>query len=155
MEDIKNELLKKATNEGVIYILPLRYNNKTKESLFSESSIEFYKYTIEQNKQIEFIEKEPKLIALHDSSIWMPILFIAESIMLPLVIDLVSNFLCDKLGKQNKLKTEVNLKIKVKSKEKIKTLEYKGSVDNFEKIFKKIDVNKFLDEDKNDWWISI
>ena len=51
----EEELIFKAKESDTIYIFPLRYNSNTKECLFSENSIEFYKYAKEQNKKIEFI----------------------------------------------------------------------------------------------------
>lgn len=148
--DIEEELISKAKKSDTIYIFPLRYNPNTKECLFSENSIEFYKYAKEQNKKVEFIESKPDIIALHDASIWMPVLYIAEMFLLPVAINLISSFIYDKIGKKDKTKQDIKLKIKVKNKGKIKELNYDGSVDGLEKTFKDIDVNKFFDEDDDD-----
>ncbi|MGN1222125.1 MAG: hypothetical protein ACI4TT_02720 [Christensenellales bacterium] len=144
------EILFKVTDNKKIYILPQRYNETTKECLFAEDSIEFYKFAKEQNTDIEFIESNPKTIALHDSTIWIPILFIAENILLPIVINLVSDFLKEKLGKKDKSKAEMDLKIKFKGKGKMKSIKYKGSVAGYEKAFKKADLNKLMDMSEDD-----
>ena len=146
----EEELISKAKESDTIYIFPIRYNSNTNECLFSEDSIEFYKYAREQNKKIQFIESNPDIIALHDASIWLPVLYLAETFLLPVVTNLISNFIYDKIGKKDKTKQNINLKIKVKNKGKIKELNYNGSVESFEKTFKDIDVNKLFNEDEDD-----
>lgn len=146
----EEELISKAKESDTIYIFPIRYNSNTNECLFSEDSIEFYKYAREQNKKIQFIESNPDIIALHDASIWIPVLYIAEMFLLPIAINLISNFIYDKIGKKDKTKQDVKLKIKVKNKGKIKELNYDGSVDGLEKTFKDININKFFNEEDDD-----
>ena len=80
----------------------------------------------------------------------MPVLYIAEMFLLPIAINLISNFIYDKIGKKDKTKQNVKLKIKVKNKGKIKELNYNGPVVGLEKTFKDINVNKFLNEDEDD-----
>lgn len=138
-DNVKNKL-----DESDIIILPQRY--KADEFYFAQESIDFVKFCKRNNQEIKTdilanINEIP-VMALHSFDIWMPIIWICKNFFLPLTIELVANYIYDKIkGREHE---NVNLKASfiVKNGKKSIELHYDGDAKTFKDTFKKIDINQ-------------
>lgn len=83
-----------------------------------------------------------KVRSLHSFDIWLLIIWIANNILLPMVINMVCNYIWEKRKGHEKEETQVDVTFIVKSKGMEKSIYFKGDADTFKDKFKKIDLNK-------------
>ena len=84
--------------------------------------------------------------SLHSFDIWMPIIFIAQSVLLPFAINMVSNYIWEKMKGRETENAEVDMTFIVKNGKKEKSIHYKGDAKTFKESFEKIDLNKMWEE---------
>lgn len=95
--------------------------------------------------KIGVLECEEK-IDLKSEEIWLPLIFISQSIALPLALNTIYDYLKFRIkGFLNKEKPKVHLNIICKEGEKTKKISYDGPVSGLEK-FKDLDINKFMED---------
>lgn len=143
-----NDFLTPATKERCkaqeILIMPELQDDNS--SVFAQEAIPFYKFTKEKNPntKIDFCADEGSIQerALHSFDIYMPIIFIAANVILPLVVGLVTNYVYDKMKGREHEDCTVKVKFVVKNGQTTKELSYDGSAKDFAKAFEKIDVAK-------------
>ncbi|WP_195257671.1 hypothetical protein [Bacillus paralicheniformis] len=152
--DVFNEDTKKRVKGADIVLLPNFGIKEGVDRTFQPDTVAFYKYsiaTIGNEAKIELFENkgEEKILALHSFDIWIPLMSIGSSILLPFTINLVSSYVYEKMkGRPNDEPTvHFNLMVENKEKGKSKHLSYKGSVDGFKESFKKLDVNKLWEDE--------
>lgn len=138
--NISEECQKRVETSDII-ILPYKYDE---DFYFADETISFYKYCrskkIEQSINIlgnDLIEVR----SLNSFDIWMPIIFLSKSIILPIVIDIVSDYIIEKRKGREDEPCDVDITFKVKRGDDFKELHYKGSADAFKENFEKIDIN--------------
>ncbi len=76
----------------------------------------------------------------------MPIIFIAQSVLLPFAINMVSNYIWEKMKGRETENAEVDMTFIVKNGKKEKSIHYKGDAKTFKESFEKIDLNKMWEE---------
>lgn len=137
--DVKNIL-----DVSDIVVLPQKYN--TSEFYFAQESINFIKYCRKNNQELKTDilanENEIPIRALHSFDIWMPIIWVASYIVLPIIIGLVTNYIYEKMkGREHE---DVSLKVSflVKNGDQLKELHYDGDAKTFRETFEKIDINE-------------
>jgi hypothetical protein len=117
---------------------------KGKEVL-KQDTFQFAKWLRQNNSEINVeIAKCENIIDLKSHEIWIPLIFLANSVALPLFLNVVYDYL--KFVFRSNLSgdaSKVHLKIIYKDKEKFKELDYNGSVEGLEKI-KKSAINNFM-----------
>lgn len=112
---------------------------------FSQEAINFVKYCRQSNNvNIDVLADYGaiEVLSLHSFDIWMPIIWIAENILFPVIVGLVTNYVYERMRGKEKEKCEVKVVFMVKSGENVKELRYEGDAKTFEETFKKIDINK-------------
>jgi hypothetical protein len=141
--DISN-VAKDKLNQSDILILPSPYENS--KYYFAQESIGFLKYcrTLNNDVAMDILADDDKIEirALHSFDIWMPIIWIASNVILPIVTGLVANYISERMkGRENEDCTVKVIYI-VKDGEKTKELHYDGDAKAFKETFEKIDIHK-------------
>lgn len=121
--------------------------------VFQPDTINFYKY-IQSNKNldisIELFENkgEENILILHSIDIWIPTIAIINDVLYPTVINLVSNYVYDKIKGYLNKKAVVHFQLIIQNDKtgKSKKLSYKGPIEGFTEQFNKIDINKMWEE---------
>ena len=127
-------------NKGIVY--------------FPEGTRDFFQYIKEREDNRTSIEicisdNEFNELELHSNIIRIATIIVKDFI-LPVAINLISSYLIDKLKKENKGSEEVEVECKIIVKKDKKSLEinYKGTVENFEKI-DKLEILKKINENED------
>lgn len=143
-EEISFMLQKDISDQQEILIIPESHTDDG--AVFSQESIPFYKFVrnIAPDTKIDFDAKREEIQerALHSFDIYMPIVFIATNILLPIVVGLVTNYIDTKMKGREHEECTVKMKFIVKTADSYKKLEYDGPAKDFEKTFEKIDITK-------------
>lgn len=138
-----SEVTRKKLETTDFLIVPSKY--KENEYYFAQESISFVKFCRQNNSDnsIDLLaDSDIKIRSLHSFDIWMPIIWVSGNILLPIAINLVSEYIKDKLKGREKEEAKVNVTFIVKREDEEKTLHYSGDAKTFEESFKKIDLNK-------------
>jgi hypothetical protein len=137
-----------VANSGIT-ILPQRYGHDGKLVVRADST-SFVKW-LRVNAPDVSVKKPRDLpsISLHSNEIWMPIVFLASDIALPIYLNLVSSYLYD-LSRGN-LKTDVT-RVQISAEYEDmkngvrKRFTFSGGIESLEKAIKKVDVNAIFRE---------
>lgn len=128
---------------GDIVAVPLRYHDG--EYYFAQETINFLKFCRQNDSTHNYdvlADGDIKVRSLHSFDIWMPIIWVAESVLLPIAINLVCSYILEKRKGHEKEETHVDVTFIVKTKGKEKSIHYKGDAETFKEKFEKIDINK-------------
>lgn len=124
-----------------IIIMPYRYEG---EFYFADESVTFYKYCKSRGEDIEILaDDDIKVRSLNSFDIWMPLIFVANEILLPMAIAIVSDYIIQKRRGREEEPCNIDVTYKVKHGDDFKELHYKGNADTFVEHFEKIDLNSF------------
>lgn len=149
-ENIDDETMLRARNANILF-LP---DSNIREGIraFQGQTLSFYKYALskEEYGKVELFENsgQERVLSLHDHNIFLPTM-LASSVVLPVVLNLVTNYLydlCSKSRDQGNL--NVNFKIIIENQEKgiSKQLVYQGPVQGLKNTLKGIDVDKLFED---------
>jgi hypothetical protein len=149
-----NDDTKERVKKADIILLPNFDIKDGVDRAFQPDTVTFYKYSIANKDnylEIELFENkgQEKFLALHSFDIWIPLMYIGSSILLPGAINLVSSYVYERMkGRPNDEPTvHFNLLIEDKEKGKSKHLTYKGPIEGFEENFKKLDINRLWEDE--------
>ncbi|WP_061215360.1 hypothetical protein [Syntrophomonas wolfei] len=137
------EQTKEKLNTTDILAVPIRYDDG--EYYYAQETISFLKYcrqTDPEHSADVLSDGDIKLRSLHSFDIWMPVIWIGSSIVLPLVINLVSNYIWEKMRGREQEDAKVNITIMVQQGKNTKELHYNGDARTFSETFEKIDITK-------------
>lgn len=137
-EEVQNKL---STTDFLI--VPSDY--KENEYYFAQESISFIKFCRQNNTEnsIDLLaDSNIQIRSLHSFDIWMPVIWIATNALLPIAINLVSEYINDKLKGREKEEANVDVTFIVKRENEEKTIHYSGDAKTFKESFEKIDLNK-------------
>lgn len=116
---------------------------------FAQETIDFLKFCRESDSDHKYdvlSDGDISVRSLHSFDIWMPIIFVAEKILLSFAINMVSNYICEKMKGREKEDAQVDMTFVVKNGKKEKSIHYKGDAKTFKESFDKIDINKMWEE---------
>lgn len=119
--------------------------HKENDYYFAQESISFIKFCRQNNteKSIDLLaDSDIQIRSLHSFDIWMPVIWVAEFVLLPIAINLVSDYIKDKLKGREKEEAKVDVTFIVKCEDEEKNLHYSGDAKTFKESFEKIDLNK-------------
>jgi len=142
---VKSQILKKIRQADIL-ILPYENFRGRTEYLFPEDTYAFFDYLSEQLKETGLVieicstDEEYKELELHADVINIADIILNYTI-LPLVINLVSNYLYDKLKKYNRKNINTNINLTVEKNGRSKKIHYEGSIENFVEVMKSISKN--------------
>lgn len=133
-DDIKGDVM-----SANALILPNENFREGFDLLFPEYTSEFFAFIKSNqsdglNVDIAISDDDYKPIEMHSEMLNLPLL-IVEWVALPLLINVISNFLSDFITKRKNARNEHKVKIKIIVEEtktkKTKTIEYEGDADKF------------------------
>ena len=123
-------------------VMPSPYREN--EYYYAQETIDFIKFCREADNQFTIGTLDDGYIksrSLHSFDIFMPILWIATEVLLPIAIGIVSNYIYDKMKGREHEEANVELSFIVERNGEKKMLHYKGPASEFEKEFKAINLN--------------
>lgn len=115
------------------------------EFYYAQETINFIKFCRQNDPDHSFdvlSDGDVKLRSLHSFDIWLPIIWVATEVLLPIAINVVSTFISDKLKGREKEEANVDVTMIVKRENEEKTIHYHGDAKTFKESFEKIDLNK-------------
>lgn len=131
--------LEEKCKEDSLLILPRKYEKQG--YCFASHSVDFVKFCRSQNADVEILSTDDfKVLDLHSFDIWMPIIYVAEQILLPLAISLVANFISSKKKGREHEKARVNVDIVYKKGKKEVDIHYDGDADTFKEVMDKLEL---------------
>ncbi|EAC5861526.1 hypothetical protein Y894_13805 [Listeria monocytogenes] len=139
-ENLSTETMDKFKNTDIL-ILP--YQNDD-DFYFAVESINFWKYCRQKNETYSFdiLSDNVKVRSINSFDIWMPIIFISSNILVPIAVNLISDYITDKRKGRENEKCQVDIAIKIQRDNEVKDIHYKGDADKIDKFFEKIDITK-------------
>lgn len=139
-DSVSNECKKKISSVDFL-ILPYKYE---KNFYFSQEAVSFLKYCRNLDNEHSWdilADDNIEIRALHSFDIWMPIIQVASLVLLPISLNLVSNYIWDRMKGRENENCQVDVTFKIQDGEKVKELHYKGDATSFKDRFEKIDIN--------------
>lgn len=124
-------------------VVPSEY--KENQYYFSQESISFVKFCRKNNLEYNIdllADSDIQIRSLHSFDIWMPVIWVAGNILLPIATNLVSDYIKDKLKGREKEEAKVDVTFIVKRDDEEKPLHFSGDAKTFKESFEKIDLNK-------------
>ena len=116
---------------------------------FAQETIDFLKFCRENDSNHKYdilLDGDITVRSLHSFDIWMPIIFIGQNVLLPFAINMVSNYIVEKMKGRETEEVEVDMTFIEKNGKKEKSIHYKGDAKTFKESFEKIDLNKMWEE---------
>lgn len=138
---ISNDAQRKLTTTDFV-VVPTEY--KDNEFFFAQESISFIKFCRQNDPDHSYdllADHDIQVRSLHSFDIWMPVIWVASSILLPFAINMVSSYVYDKLKGREKEDAQVDVTFIVKRDHEEKTIHYSGDARTFKESFEKIDLN--------------
>lgn len=135
---------KEKLNSIDILAIPSPYING--EYYFAQETIDFIKFCRSNNNQYTadiLADKDIVTRELRSFDIWMPMIYVSSSIILPFVINIVSNYVWEKMKGREHEDARVKLTLIVNSGDEQKELHYDGDAKTFAETFEKIDLNQW------------
>lgn len=123
--------------------IPKRYDEH--KYYFAQETIDFLKFCRNQSSEHSFdvlADDEIQICSLHSFDIWMPIIWVSSSILLPFAINMVSSYIYDKMKGREKEDVNIDISFYVKRDNEEKHIHYSGDAKTFKENFEKIDLNK-------------
>lgn len=139
--NISDEVQQKLSAVNFVAV-PARYSEN--EYYFAQETFDFLKFCRQNSSEYNFdilADDNAKIRSLHSFDIWMPIIYVAEMILLPIAINLVSEYINDKLKGRENEDAQVDMTFIVKRNDEEKTIHYSGDAKTFKETFEKIDTN--------------
>lgn len=124
-------------------VLPSPYNENT--CYYAQETIDFVKFFQEVNEKISIAllnNEDVKVRSLHSFDFFMPIIWIAENTLLPIIVGIVSAYIFDKMKGRESEEANVDLSFVVERDNETKIIHYKGPAREFEEKFSQIDLNE-------------
>ena len=138
-----SEDTKKKFETTDFLVVPSEY--KENAFYFAQESISFVKFCRQKNPEnsIDLLaDSDIQVRSLHSFDIWMPVIWVTGSMGPPIAINLVSDYIKDKLKGREKEDTKVDVTFIVKRDGEEKNIRYSGDAKVFKDAFEKIDLNK-------------
>lgn len=142
LDGVSLETQKKLKTVDILAI-PQKYNEN--EFYFAQETINFLKYCRKNNPQYDIdilADADIQIRSLHSFDLWLPAIFITSNIILPIAVNLVSDYIQEKIKGREKEDVKVDFTLIVKQENEEKSLHYIGDAKAFKEIFEKIDLNK-------------
>lgn len=131
-----------------ILCVPENITKQSSHNVVMPQTYDFAKWLKKNRKDIPIdVAKSEGIKSLHDNDFWMPIVILASDMSVQVFLGLVSSYIYDRIKgalKHDKADVHIQAYYRETPELVIKKFSYNGSVEGFEKVSKKFDVNKFL-----------
>lgn len=142
----KNGISLAKIEENEFVAVPASYE---RDHFFAQETIDFLKFCRENDSAHKYdilSDGDITVRSLHSFDIWMPIILITKKALFSFAIDMVSNYIWEKMKGRETEDAEVDMTFIVKNGEKEKSIHYNGDAKTFKESFEKIDLNKMWEE---------
>lgn len=131
---------------GVLLVPTSPTGNPTELALASET-YSFAKWVKKNSSDVLLnVADSPAVRVLRGAEYWFPLAFLATDVSLPIYLNLVANYLYDRLrGTLHHDSPVVELEVLFQDDSTTKRFSYKGSVAGLKAIIKKFDPNRVMD----------
>lgn len=138
--NVSIETQKKLGSVDVLAV-PGKYNEST--YLFGQETIDFIKYCRQHDDEhtYDILADKVDVLSLHSFDIWLPILFISESIVIPFAINMISNYIWEKRKGREHEDAKVDVTLILEKDGTKKTVHYHGDAAKFSDTFKDFRIN--------------
>ncbi len=139
----KDSSIKEKLNTYDFIILPHKYSEE--QYYYAQESVELLKFSksFDKTRKIDILDNgDIEMRSLHSFDIWLPVIWVAQYVLLPAAISLVMNYVYDKLRGRENEKPVIDVTFEVKDGKKAKTLHFKGDLEGFKDKFEKINLSK-------------
>lgn len=88
-------------------------------------------------------------LTLRSGDYWLPLVFLASDVTLPVYLNIVSNYLYEKMRgalKGDKVRVHLSAIYEDKKKGKFKRFDFEGDAESLKSAIKRFDLNDFLDD---------
>lgn len=123
-------------------IVPAKHGGN--EFYFAQEAVSFVKFCRQNDQDHTYdllADGDIQIRSLHSFDIWMPVVWVASSVLLPFAINMVSSYIYDKLRGRENEEAKVDVTFIVKLDQEEKTIHYSGDAKTFKESFEKIDLN--------------
>jgi hypothetical protein len=143
-----DDTLQAELDKADVLILPKRNFRPEVPLCFPERTGEIFKFLetefAKMNKSIGLAvsDDEYKEIELHDFWIYLPTMYIQSQVVLPLIINLLSNWIYDKFAKHPAVKEEPKVKFSaiIETAKGNKEIKFEGDNKSFKQLMDKIEL---------------
>ena len=141
-----SEKTRSKLDDSEVLVLPSPSPYEDSKYYFAQEAINFAKYCKSENLELktDILADEDKIEvrSLHSHDIWMPIILVASNVILQIAVNVVSNYISERMKGREKEDCTVKVSFIVNDGEKTKQLNYEGDAKTFKESFEKIDINK-------------
>lgn len=119
-------------------LLPTEGWHSFDEPVYMPETVGLYKFARENGVDFEIVQGV-KRADLRDDNLWMPVVYIAGSVMLPVVLGVISNYVYDKFKSDRAKADRCKLHMEIRApgkKGKVKSVKYEGPVSGLGEITK-------------------
>jgi len=110
---------------------------------------DFRKWLKSQQPEMHIQMPEADLLALRSGEIWLPLVFLASDVALPVYLNLVACYMYDRMRgalRGDRLCAHMTAEFLDGESGSVKRFCFKGDADALKAVIKKFDVNRFLDD---------
>ena len=138
----------KSTPSGLLFVS--EEYSECEGLVMKEDAGDFAKWLRQKQPELHVeVHKANKQLVLRSSDIWLPLVFLASDVALPVYLNLVANYIYDRIrGALRGGKPRVHLEAMYEDKHKgvVKEFHFEGDSDGFQQVIKQFDLNKFIDK---------
>ncbi|MFH1117070.1 MAG: hypothetical protein V1792_24395 [Pseudomonadota bacterium] len=137
------------TDPTGLKIISLEYPGCNERVLYSEAG-DFEKWIRKSKPEINIeVEKVNRKLVLQSGDYWLPLVFLASDVTLPIYLNIVASYLYDKIKgalKGEKPRVHFSAVYQDELAGVTKKVEFEGDIDALSKIITKININKLLND---------
>lgn len=130
--------------------VPTRYEDQ--RYYFAQETVDFLKYCRIESPEHTFdilSDETAQIRSLHSFDIWMPVIWVASNVLLPLAVELISNYIWEKLKGREEEPAKVDVTLLVKTEQKKKVFIIRVMQRHLKKPLNKSDLNKMWSDDND------
>lgn len=145
VEANNSETIRNKIDTSDVLVVPAKHTDG--EYYFAQESVDFIKFCRLNDKEHQFdilSEDEIKKRTLHSFDIWMGVIYVSQYVLLPIATGLVSAYIYEKMKGHEDEDTEVDVTFEVKHKKKEKKIHFRGSAEDFNKVFREGDLDRWF-----------
>lgn len=135
---LSNKTLEACKNQDILIMPKYQEGNLT---VFTQESINFYKYSIRNRPEVKinfFAEKERiSEESLNCGDIFLPIIFVTSEVIFSVALGLITNYIYDRIKGNERNCGNIKFSIVSNGKDEKKQIEYDGNLEGFEKLLEK------------------
>lgn len=138
-----------ASNPTGLRMIPERHREQIPVALKADAG-HFAKWIRAHDSKIKVdLDEKSKRLVLRSGDVWLPLVFLASDIALPVYLNLVSSFIWDKMKgalKGETVRVHLSAEFDDRTSGTVKRFNFEGDADALQKAIKRFDLNRFFDE---------